>query len=357
MNWLCSLLIILVASCKPQVSTEKTKLNFLAYTTVPSTDIQKAPFGGISGLVRVENNQYMAISDDRSEYAPARMIKLEINYADLKLTVKPLSNIFLRDNGELYKPNKIDTEAIAIKDDSFIISSEGSYRKNSRTSPFIKIFSKTGNVKDVIEFNEERYIPQKSGDMTRGVRPNLGFESLSISPSKKFLFSVTEAALRQDAPDNYYDQNIVRLMRFDLENKNKVTEYAIKLDNVFHTEDGVEYNGSNGISDILALSDREILFLERAWISKIKSQVVKIYKVKISQNATVTDIPQLPKDVRVLKKKLIYDFEISEKKPDNLEVLCFGPEINGKKTLIVASDNNFSEKQKNQFYLFEILSL
>ncbi len=357
MKWLCSLLVLFVASCNPKVNPENTKLNLLAYTTVPSTDVEKAPFGGISGLVGLGNNQYMAISDDRSEYAPARMIKLEIQYNDSKLKVTPLSNILLRDNGNLFKPNTIDAEAIAYHNDSFIIASEGSYKDNFRSPPFIKIFNKNGNANDAIHFDEDRYIPESSGTMSKGVRSNLGFESLSISPSKKYLFSVSEATLRQDAPEKYFDQNIVRLMRFDLANKNKVTEYAIKLDNIFHTEEGVEYNGSNGISDILVLSDRELLILERAWISKVKSQVVKIYKVKISQNATVTDIPQLPKDVRVLKKKLVYDFGDSEHKPDNLEALCFGPQINGKQTLIVASDNNFSKYQKNQFYLFEILSL
>ena len=41
---------------------------------------------------------------------------------------------------------------------------------------------------------------------------------------------------------------------------------------------------------------------------------------------------------------------------DNIECVTFGPRLpNGNASLIMASDNNFSPKQVNQFLSFEVL--
>lgn len=347
------LVLVLISACKPEVQTQTSGLKLLGHTTISSeTTLDKIPFGGLSGMVAINDKTYMAVSDDRSEYAPARMVKLEIDYKDSRLIVNPLENIILKENNESYKLDTIDAEAITKIGDLFAIASEGSYRDNLRSAPFIKTYNQNGIYQKTIQFNENRYVPQTSGVMTKGIRSNLGFESLSISPSGKYLFTVNEAALRQDAPEDYQKQNIVRLSKINLQT-NLIEEYAIQLENVFHDAD----NGNNGISDILTLSDEEVLILERAWISSIKEQVVRIYKVKLDAKALVTNIEKLSAETVTLEKKLVLDFSELEHKPDNLEVLCFGPMINGHQTLIVASDNNFSKHQKNQFYLFEILSL
>ena len=303
-------------------------------------------------MIALNDKSYMAIIDDRSELASARMVKLDIEFKNNNLDVKPISTIILKENNQPYKLNTIDAEAIALIGNDYAISSEGSYRGDLRSPPFIKLYNQNGDYQKSIEFNKDRYIPESKGPMTKGIRPNLGFESLSLSPSGQYLFTVNEAALRQDANDDYYDENLVRLSRIDIKT-NIAQEFAIKLDNVFHEK----VNGQNGISDILAISNEEILILERAWISSIKKQVVVIYKVQLDDNALVTNIDKLSSQTQTLKKIKIFDFKDSEHKPDNLEILCFGPMINEHQTLIVASDNNFSKHQKNQFYLFEILSL
>lgn len=348
-----SIFLILISSCKAEVSSKTSALKLLGYVEISNqTSVDKLPFGGLSGMIAINDKTYMAISDDRSEFGPARMIKLEIDFKDNKLIVNPLENISLKENGETYKLNTIDGEAITKIGDHYAIASEGSYRADLRSAPFIKIFNKNGDYLETIEINEERFVPEPVGTMTKGVRSNLGFESLSLSPSQNYLFTVTEAALRQDANEDYQANNIVRLTRINM--KSKVSEeYAIKIENVSQNNN----NGNNGISDILSLSDNELLVMERAWISSVKKQVVKIYKVKLDNKTLVTNIDKLTINTVTLTKDLIYDFDDSEYKPDNLEVLSYGPIINGKKTLIVASDNNFSKFQKNQFYLYSIDSL
>tara|TARA_R110000868_G_scaffold103710_2_gene285422 strand:- start:11166 stop:12224 length:1059 start_codon:yes stop_codon:yes gene_type:complete len=348
------LALVLILGCQHQVQNNKQGLRFVAVHEIQSsTTFENAPLGGISGLTELTDDEYMAIIDDRSEYAPARMVKFKITFEDQKLIALPLKTFSLSKNGKPFALNEIDSEAIVSLDDQLIIASEGSYRGNTRFKPFISSFNQAGAYVSDYKFNHDRYIPEDQGDMTKGVRSNLGFESLSLSPSGKLLFTVNEAALRQDAEDDYHSHNIVRLMSMEIGSDSFTKEYAIKLDHV--QEAG--HTGENGVSDILALSDTEVLILERSWISKLKKQNVKIYKVTLDDSARVESIDSLKAHDKVLTKKLVFDFSTLDIKIDNLEALTFGPLIDGKKSLIVASDNNFSKYQITQFLLFEILDL
>lgn len=348
---------LLLLACKPEVGDATAKLKLLAQVNLPSTiTVGDAPLGGLSGMVNIGGNEYLAISDDRSELAPARMVKLRIEFNKGKeLSVTALENITLSRHGTPFKFNEIDPEAIALHEKTLIVASEGSYRKGLRSPPFIRQFSFDGSQVADINFDEDRYVPEAEGPITKGVRANLGFESISFSPSGKTLFAVTEAALRQDAPYDYHAHNIVRLMAIDLVGRNSTKEYAIKLDHIQVDGAGGILTGENGISDIMALTETEILIMERAWINSIKRQIVRLYSVKLDEKAEVSGINQLAADTPVLEKSLVLDLEDLGVQLDNLEILCRGPKVDGKETLIVASDNNFSRSQTNQFFLFQIL--
>lgn len=349
-------LVLFLVACKPVSEQATSDLKLLAQANLPSTlTVGEAPFGGLSGMVNLGNNEYLAISDDRSEYAPARMVKLSIEVDGEELKVKPLENITLTQDGVPFKLNELDPEAITLHNKTLIIASEGSYRKELRSAPFIRQFGFDGAQMRDLAFDEDRYVPEAEGQMTKGVRSNLGFESVSFSPSGKTLFAVTEAALRQDAPYEYHAQNIVRLMVMDSEAKKSTKEYAIKLDHIQIDAAGGVLTGENGISDIIALSETEVMIMERAWVSAAKRQIVRLYSVKLDESAEVSGINQLQADTVVLTKNLVLDLDDLGIALDNLEILCHGPKIDGKDTLIIASDNNFSKYQKNQFLLFQIL--
>jgi len=351
-----ALVFLFVVACKPSAQQSATNLKLLAQANLPSTlSVGEAPFGGLSGMVSLGNDEYLAISDDRSEHAPARMVKLSIALEGEELKVKPLENITLTHDGVPFKLNELDPEGITFHNKTLIISSEGSYRKELRSPPFIREFGFDGAQIRDIAFDEDRYVPEAEGQMTKGVRSNLGFESVSFSPSGKILFAVTEAALRQDAPYEYHAQNIVRLMTIDPSGKSPTKEYALKLDHIQIDGAGGVLTGENGISDIMALSEKEVLIMERAWISAAKRQIVRLYSVKLDEKAEVSGINQLAADTVVLEKDLVLDLDDLGVGLDNLEILCRGPKVDGKETLIVASDNNFSRSQTNQFFLFQIL--
>lgn len=317
-------------------------LKFLAFTSLPTgTSFDGYPVGGLSGMMKLNENEYLAISDDRSELAAARMIKFSISFADNKLKVEPTAVIPLNVNGQPFKYDEIDAEAITPIGNDVIIASEGSYRKGKRIPPFIRRFTRDGKQLSDISFNRERYVPQDSGAITKGVRPNKAFESATTTPSQKTLFVAAESNLYQDATD------VVRLMAIDLENKTPIREYALKLDQFAEAK--------NGLSDAMAISEDKLITLERAWDAKKKRQIIRIYKITINGAANVADIDDIQSSQLHLNKTLVLDFDDLKMPLDNMEALSLGPIVDGKQTLIVASDNNFSKKQSNQFYLFAIL--
>lgn len=336
------LLLTIILVLKTNLALASFGLKFLAFTSLPTdTNFEGSPVGGLSGMMKLSESEYLAISDDRSELAAARMIKFSISFADNKLKVEPSGIIPLSVFGQPFKYDEIDSEAITAIASDVIITSEGSYRKDKRIPPFIRRFTRDGKQLSDIVFNHHRYVPQASGTISRGVRPNKGFESASTTPSQKTLFVASESNLYQDATD------VVRLMAIDLENKTPIREYALKLD---------QYpKAKNGLSDIMAISEDTLIALERAWDSKKKRQIIRIYKVSINGAANVENLDDIQAPQLHLNKTLVLDFDDLKMPLDNMEILCLGPTVDGKPTLIVASDNNFSKEQSNQFYLFSIL--
>ncbi|MFT6037133.1 MAG: hypothetical protein ACI9XJ_002723, partial [Marivirga sp.] len=58
---------------------------------------------------------------------------------------------------------------------------------------------------------------------------------------------------------------------------------------------------------------------------------------------------------QAVKKSLYIDFSDYGKRIDNIEGMAFGNELeDGTVSLICVSDNNFSDKQQTQFWLFSI---
>jgi 3-phytase len=120
-----------------------------------------------------------------------------------------------------------------------------------------------------------------------------------------------------------------------------------------------------GVSEILAVSENKILVMERGVrISpkKIFTNTVGIYLTDLSKATDISANQKLDraKAVPATKTKLI-DFETdlpkdrSGKDVDNLEGLAWGPNLpDGRKTLLVISDDNFNKTQITQLFVFAV---
>ncbi|MBT8208436.1 MAG: esterase-like activity of phytase family protein, partial [Acidimicrobiia bacterium] len=103
--------------------------------------------GGISAIAHVGGDSYLALSDDRSEIAPARFYDLEIDVSDGSLDE---GDVAIVDSTELstpgfgsFPPLSIDPEGLAIgRGGSIYISSEGDALAG--LGPFVNKFGPDG---------------------------------------------------------------------------------------------------------------------------------------------------------------------------------------------------------------------
>lgn len=127
-----------------------TKLEFIDDLNIKtSTKTDEHPFGGISGLSYSNKSQmFIAISDDRSVYSPARIFPLKMKLDSKKLSVTVQKAMILKNSaGKDFKINTIDFEGIAILDDNnVIISSEGTKTLFGYNPPMIAIFNNKGKI-------------------------------------------------------------------------------------------------------------------------------------------------------------------------------------------------------------------
>jgi hypothetical protein len=211
--WLLALgLAASLAGCSlPQVKAEDRlflplSLEFLGSYQLPKQEFQGTKLGGLSGLTYDRQlNQLYAISDDRSNFAPARFytIQLTVNQDGIQ-AVSPQAVTTLKDKtGNPYPAGSLDPEGIALSPrQSLLIASEGD--TETGVAPFIDEFDlKTGVWRGSLPI-PKRYLPNP--EKTQGVQNNRGFESLTLSAISSDarepfrLFAAIESSLQQDLP-------------------------------------------------------------------------------------------------------------------------------------------------------------
>lgn len=174
--------------------------------------------GGLSGITYDPfKNVYYSISDDRSQNDPARFYTLSIDISDGNLqegdvTFQDVTTLF-NETGEPFPELSLHPEGIALTNKSTLfISSEGD--ASQVINPFVNQFSLQGQ-----QFQElpvpEKYLPTAEG--TSGIRNNLAFESLTITPNNQYLFTATENALIQDGPAaDLENASPARILKYNL---------------------------------------------------------------------------------------------------------------------------------------------
>lgn len=188
-----------------------------------------------------------------------------------------------------------------------------------------------------------------------GIRPgNKGIESLTASPSGKHLFFANEQALTVDGAGPSKDRGTrVRIDRRDLATGDDVI-FLYLTDPL-----GAGTGGDMGVSEMLAISDTELLVLERGFQSDY-GNTVRIYRVSLaaSTDALPASTDVLPASARLLEKSLVVDLGSLDcggcghpsRQPnpilDNYEALALGPKLaDGRRVVFVTSDDNAQSTQ------------
>ncbi|QHG19387.1 esterase-like activity of phytase family protein [Nostoc sp. ATCC 53789] len=355
------LIISFLLTKLPLSAVEVSSIEFIGEATLPKGLIfKKTEVGGLSGITYdAKNNLYYAISDDRGQKAAARFytLKIDLSKGSLKKSgVIPVNvTTLLNENDQTFRPSETDTEGIALTNKSTIfISSEGDAAK--LINPFIKEFSLSSGKEITTLPIPNKFLPDKAGK--QGIRNNLAFESLTITPDKKNLFTASENALIQDgvaAKPNIGSP--CRILQYNLLNGQPEKEFLYQTEPV---SPFLNLTGkfASGLPDLLALDNQgHFLSLERSFTGL--GFAISLFQVSLEQADDIHHIDSLlaidSKNIKPVQKKLLLDLRTLDVLLDNIEGLTLGPKLpDGQQSLILVSDNNFNSLQRTQILAFKM---
>jgi hypothetical protein len=362
LGMLGTVVALLVAVSPAAAKGPPVGLQFLGQAIVPTgTTFENTTVGGLSSITYdASRDVFYAISDDQSQFQPARFYTIGLGVRDGQLTNGDVSfravTTLLAPDRQPYAPFSLDPEGLALTPDrQLIVTSEG--LPASMIDPFVRRYSLDGT------FLGDLPVPQPfrvTADKSSGVRPNLAFESAGVPPNGQFLFSGTENALYQDGPAaTLAGGSPSRLMRYQLRGGRLDRQWVYNTDPVAEPPVPATAFSVNGLDELLPLNNEFLIAMERSFSvgAPGTGNKIKLYEVKLPGATNVNgafSIRDVPR-VRPAQKKLLLNLDALGIPLDNVEGMTFGPRLaDGRRTVVLVSDNNFAASQFTQFLLFAL---
>ena len=333
------------------------ELEFIGEATFPTGYMYEGTeVGGLSGLDYDQSRgSYVAISDDRAQNGPARFYDLTIDVSDGSLddgdvAFTRVTEIFDTD-GSSFAPASLDPEAIRVHEFPELLywTSEGD--ANAGIPPFVRIMTRDGQ--HVSEFDTpDQFFPTDDS----GIRNNLAFESLTFGGTSNRLFTATENGLKQDGPAaSLAEGSPVRVVRLNNRTGAAQQQYIYMTDPILNAPIPDGAFATNGLVELLALDNHNFLAIERAFSVGVGNDI-KIYETSLWGATNVKRLDSIEgRHINPMWKQLVFDLADLGITLDNIEGVTFGPVVDGKRTLILVSDNNFNPNgQFTQFLAFTI---
>jgi len=361
-------LALFTSACRRNESIEPLppllEISYVASAVLPrSTEVESLEVGGISALAHEsESGAWLALSDAR---VFSRFYEMEIGLDEGALSVTPRRAVALEN------ADALDTEGLAKSPwENLLVSTEGDGEKEPVLQPRFLEFDREGALLRTFELPEKFLF--EGSPQVRGIRDNLGFESLALSPDGKRVFVGAEGTLVQDGPVAGVDSvGFSRIIVYAVgENElSAQNEYVYPIGPFAPLPEFADQEVTGGLVELVSLGGDRLLALERIFIRELSGEKrdrnqARIFGVDLSSATDVTAIDSLEarSDWRPATKELVLDLDdvlygLSPEYPrlDNLEAMGLGPELpGGGRALLLASDDNFQSKQRTQFLLFRL---
>ena len=368
---------VLLSGCvnAPNVKTANTanietpnatgiSLRLIGETMLPHRmDVNGTTFGGISGIDYDEaRSEYYLLSDDRSDFNPARFYTAKIAITDSEIKPPQITSMIplKRPDGSVFGNKQMgakdipDPESIRYRadTDSLFWTSEGD--KKLGIDPAVREMKLDGTF--IREMPTLAMFRMQPGDS--GPRDNLAFEGMTLTPDGKAFWVSMESARFEDGADPTVDTagGPLRITLFHANSGTAIRQIAYIPDAIplKPTEKG---EADNGVPEILMLDQFRMLVLERSY-SPGPGNSLRLYLIDTRDGSDVLALPVLREgNYTPAAKRLIINFDsLKLKKLDNTEGMSFGPRLpNGNRTLVFVSDDNFRRSQITQFLAFEAI--
>ncbi|CAA9448812.1 MAG: hypothetical protein AVDCRST_MAG78-3156 [uncultured Rubrobacteraceae bacterium] len=318
-----------------------TGVDFLGFSDVLNKrTFEGTSVGGLSGLTYDQRRKvyYSVVDNGPTASSPARFYTLRLPLKGEQLgTPQILDVTTLKDaNGQPFTGANFDGEGIAL-------TRQGELLISSETEPSIRRFALDGGLL------EELPVPQKFRVVPEGqAQRNQTFESLSLSSNNRSLFTAVEGPLTSDGK-TADGSNRIRILRYE----DRGPGGFQPVEEFFYLAEP-----GQGVVEIVALSEDELLVLERGFVAG-EGNTVRIFRVSLEGAEDVSDEPTLAEPSLVpVEKELLVDLADcppsgatspgTQQNPllDNFEALALGPRLpGGSQALILVSDDNFNPGQ------------
>lgn len=319
----------------------------------PRMDFMGTVVGGLSGIAYdAASGEWVLASDDRSEHSPARYYTARLDYDAQAFKAATLTGVrfFGHPDGEAPDIESVRYDPL---DGGIWYASEGDRKQGWQ--PRVR-HSGGGGTAALPVPEMLRYWPGRD----YGARDNRAFEGLDFAPDGASLWLAAETTLYQDgALPTTGAGAMARITRLDRGGR-VLAQYAYPLDAIPHAA-APGRPADNGISEILALDERRLYVLERAGRQDAEGRFhfhARLYEMDAGGATDIQGIAALPGAAYVAaSKRLVLDVDrLPLARRDNLEGMAWGPRLaNGHDTLVLLSDDNFSDTQVTQLLLFEVM--
>jgi hypothetical protein len=328
-------------------------------------------FGGVSSIAYdAAHQELIGLSDDSENSRIFRM-----KYLEEPFRVVPVGVALLERGGGA--PAKLDPEGLVLlPDGDILVSSEGFGNEEPRIPPAVVEYKRDGRFVRQLAVPSE-FIPPEHGPLNHGVPNNQAFEALALTPDGQSLWTGVETALVQDGMAPTADHGSrTRLLQYRLEHGSFVPsrEFVYEVDALPPMPSGPVGFSVSGLVDLLALSDRDFIALERAYVQNTENPNrdvyrARLYRVSIDGTAISPGQDSISgrPDLVAVTKTLLLDLGSSRNLPralaslDNFEGIASVPTPpirrsavipslpKPRPTAILVSDDNFDDNQRTWF--------
>jgi 3-phytase len=299
------------------------------------------PADEISGMEYLPRlNELLIVPDDRSQRAPARLgrIRLERVQPDGWIEFGPIRWTALVDErGESFEKNTVDPEGVRLlhltqpwPDARVVWVSEG-YGKGGVQPAIYEMNLDGGSPR---RWNlPEAFLHDNADAPTRGVRHNLGFESVAVEngPGGQTIYAAVERPLIQDE-----GSGLCRVLVRGERAPTRQIGYPLGP-----APEGTD-PASLSLAELISVAPRRLLALENA--DRPDGVVVSTLWWCSTETATnLSAIDALPADgtTRPIEKKLLLDFSTLPDRAGlgDFEAMAIVPIADGQRLLLVGEDN------------------